>query len=290
MTRLREADVRPISGGLDAYDARLRKITGVSLRELASRAAGVDEALVLDGLDRITFAAVPVTSGLGVIGGFSDAVAAIVAHLGFDAFVTEHGDAAGTAEARERGADVLMMADDLRFEAVTPGRRPLADISAATAQGFVAGLELMNGGLEGESVLVLGCGPLGVAATEAISVRSATVALCDIDQGRARAAEERFGREALGGIQVEDTPRDALRRYRLIFDATNTGGFIEAAHLTPKTLVAAPGMPCALTPEAMAENRGRVLHDALEIGTATMAMQAAAILAGFAESEKAGEV
>jgi hypothetical protein len=52
-------------------------------------------------------------------------------------------------------------------------------------------------------------------------------------------------------------------------------------------LVAAAGMPCALTPEAMAENRDRILHDALEIGTATMVVQAAAGLARWVD---AGEV
>jgi len=54
-------------------------------------------------------------------------------------------------------------------------------------------------------------------------------------------------------------------------------------------MLAAPGMPCALTPEAMAENRDRILHDVLEIGTATMAVQAAANLAKSAETTKANE-
>ena len=88
---------------------------------------------------------------------------------------------------------------------------------------------------------------------------------------------------------MEDTPHTVFARYELIFDATNAGGFIEPAHLTPDTMLAAPGMPCALTPEAMAEYRDRVLHDALEIGTATMAVQAAAKLAMSAEAKKANE-
>ena len=78
---------------------------------------------------------------------------------------------------------------------------------------------------------------------------------------------------------MENPSQAVLKRYELIFDATNGGSFIEPAHLTPHSYVAAPGMPCGLTPEAMAENRDRILHDALEIGTATMAVQAAAMLA-----------
>jgi len=289
MTRLREDDIDLIPGQLDGYDARLKRMAGVSLRQLACRGAGVDEPLIMDVLDRVRIAAVPVTSGLGVIGGFSRTVAAIVSHLEFESFVTESSDVAGIAEAFERGADILMVADEDRFVAITPGRQQVVDNSRATAQGFVAGLELMKGGITGESVLVLGCGPVGVAATKALLDRGADVVLCDIQRERALAALREIGQDASDRIRVEDTPPAALRCYELIFDATNVGNFIEAADLTPRTMVASPGMPCALTPEAMAESRDRILHDALEIGTATMAVQAAAKLAISAENEKARE-
>ena len=276
MTRLKEDDIDQITRQLDDYDAHLIRMTGASLRQIACRAAGVDEALIIDLLDQVRIAAVPVRSGLGVICGFSGTVAAIVSHLGFESFVTESCDVAGIAEGFERGADILMLADDERFIALTPGGRHVVDNSRATAQGFVAGLELMRGGLVGESVLVLGCGPVGMTATKALIDRGANVALCDTKQERALAALREIGQEASNRIRLEDTPHTALGRYELIFDATNVGNFIEPAHLTPRTMVAAPGMPCALTPEAMAENRNRILHDALEIGTATMAVQAAA--------------
>jgi pyrrolysine biosynthesis protein PylD len=127
--------------------------------------------------------------------------------------------------------------------------------------------------------LVLGCGPLGAAATKALIDRGASVAICDIRKERALAALREIGQDAPDRIRVEDASQIVLERYELIFDATNVGSFIEATHLTPQTYVAAPGMPCALTPEAMAKNRDRILHDALEIGTATMAVQAASSLA-----------
>jgi pyrrolysine biosynthesis protein PylD len=118
MTRLKEDDIAPITRQLDGYDARLKRMTGASLRQIACRAAGVEEAVIIDALDRISIAAVPVTSGFGVIGGFSDAVAAIVAPLGFATFVTESSDVAGIVEGIERGADILMLADDERFVAI----------------------------------------------------------------------------------------------------------------------------------------------------------------------------
>ncbi len=286
MTRLNEGDIDRIPGQLDGYDARLRRMTGASLRQIACRGAGVDEALIINLLDQVRIAAVPVTSGLGVITGFSGTVAAIVSHLEFETFVTESCDDAGIAEGFERGADILMLSDDENFVAITPGRKKVVDNSRATAKGFVAGLELMKGGLTRESVLVLGCGPLGAAATKALIDRGASVAICDIRKERALAALREIGQDAPDRIQVEEASQIVLERYELIFDATNVGNFIEAAHLAPQTYVAAPGMPCALTPEAMAKNRNRLLHDALEIGTATMAVQAASSLARSAEYKR----
>ena len=103
MTRLTERDIHHIAQHLDEYEMHLKRITGSSLRQIACRGAGVDEALLVDLMDRVRFAAVPVSSGLGVIGGFCDTVAAIVSHLGFETFVTEGCDVAGIAEGIERG-------------------------------------------------------------------------------------------------------------------------------------------------------------------------------------------
>lgn len=289
MTRLKEGDIQDIRGGLKGYDVRLKRMTGATLRQIACHAAGVDEAQILDLLPGIRIAAVPVTSGLGVIDGFSDTVAAIVSHLGFDAFVTESSDAAGIAEGFEKGGDILFLADDDKFVAITEGWKEVVDNAQATAQGFVSALESMRGGLEGEWVLVLGCGPLGVAATRALLHRGASVAICDTRPKRALDALEEIGRDAPDRIRMEDNPHTALNRYELIFDATNVGGFIGPADLTPHTLVAAPGMPCALSPEAMAKYKHRVLHDVLELGTATMALQAARDLPKGPEAGKGNE-
>jgi pyrrolysine biosynthesis protein PylD len=286
MTRLKEDDIDPIRRNLGVYDARLMRMTGASLRQIACRAAGVEEDSILSILDRVRIAAVPVTSGLGVIRGFSETVAAILSHLGFGTFVTERCDVAGMAEGIERGADVLMLADDDRFVAITPARRQVVDNSRATAQGFVTGLELMKGGLGGESVLVLGCGRVGAAAAKALIARGASVSLRDIDQDRALAVLKKISQDAPDRVRIEGGPHIALERHELIFEATNVGGFIEPSHLTSYSVVAAAGLPCALTPDAMAENRERILHDALEIGTATMAVQAAAAFSNGPEAKK----
>lgn len=289
MTRLKATDIGPIAANLAGYDADLRRRTGLSLRQIACRAAGIQEEDLKKVMGGMTVAAVPVSTGLGVIEGFSEAVAAIVAHLGFRAFVTAHRDVAGLAEGMEMGGDILMLADDERFLAINPGRHQVVDNSKATALGFVAGLEAMNGGLAGASILILGCGLVGVAGAEALLERGASVALFDTDRERALIVSRELHPKASEPIRVEEEGDTALNRYELIFDATNTGGFIESDHLTAKTLMAAPGLPCALTPEALARHGDRVLHDVLEIGTATMAVQAALGLARGVGFGKAAE-
>ena len=290
MTRLRPAEMEPIPGNLARYDAELRRKTGLSLRQLACRANGIQEEEIQAVAGKVTVAAVPMSSGLGVIRGFSHAVAAIVAHLGFRVMVTHQVDVAGMAEAVERGGDILLVADDHRFIALTHGRHPLVDNAGATARGFVAGLEAMKGGVAGESVLILGCGPVGVAGAEALLARGASVTLLDTVRDRARSAFQALGPGGAGGLRVEEEEGPAVFcRYGLIFDATNAGGFMESGHLTPETVLAAPGVPLGLTPEAMAVHGDRVLHDSLEIGTATMAVQAAAEMARSSRPGKAGE-
>jgi 3-methylornithyl-N6-L-lysine dehydrogenase len=285
MTRLREEDLHASAADLLEYDRHLNRILGVSLRQLAIRAAGADEASVREVSSRARIAVVPVTSGLGAIRGFSGAVASIVSHIGFDAFVPGACDVAGIAEGIERGANILMLADDHRFIAVSPGRRQVVDNSRATARGFVTGLELMAGELAGQWTLVLGCGRVGVAATMALLDRGAKVALCDLQPERVQAILENLEPAARDKITIEESYRTALERYRLILDATDTGSFIAPGHVTPQTRVAAPGMPCALTPDAMEACRDRVLNDALEIGTATMAVQAVVNLAASEQAK-----
>ncbi len=307
MTRLTGADIGPILERLDEYDALLKQKTGASLRQIASRAAGIEEGAIMERPDRgpiaaasnrvraavvpsrVRVAAIPVRAGLGVINGFSDTVAGIASHLGFEAFVTDATDVAGLAEGIDRGANVLMLADDDRFIAFIPELGRTVDNAPATAQGFVAGLEFMRGGLSGASALVLGCGPVGVAGAKALLHRGADVALCDLRHERVEAALRALGHDAAERIRVEEDAELALPRYELIFEATNAGAFIEAAHLGPNALVAAPGLPCALTAEAMAKHGGHVLHDPLEIGTATMVLQAAAMMAGDVGAGRARE-
>ena len=57
MTRLKEADIQPIAGNLEEYDARLKRMTGASLRQIACKAAVIDEDRIAAVQDRARIAA-----------------------------------------------------------------------------------------------------------------------------------------------------------------------------------------------------------------------------------------
>ena len=242
-------------------------------------AAGIEEVAYLQRVaPSIKMAVVPIRSRLGVISGFAETVDGILVHLGFDARVAAHADVAGFADAVDMGAQVILAADDDRFVAFCPHQGKTVDNARATAKGYVAGLELMAGGLGGKAVLVLGCGPVGRWAVEALLMRQARVSVVDRVTKRAEDlagwVKDRFQTTIRVAL---DTDR-ALSIHDLIVDATSGPDVIHTRHLTASTRVAAPGMPCGITAHARKKLDGRILHDPLQIGVATMACEAVDII------------
>ena len=113
MTRLTEQMIRDIPSSLTEYDAVLRGHIGVGLRQLAEASLGAND--VDTGNWKV--AAVPITSGQGSIGGFSLCISALAHHLGYRSLVTQNTDVSGLHEAMAEGADIIILADDLRFVA-----------------------------------------------------------------------------------------------------------------------------------------------------------------------------
>jgi pyrrolysine biosynthesis protein PylD len=197
MTRLKPNDIETISAQLNQYDKELLSKTGHTLRGIACHALGIREEKLRSLCGSVSIGIVPISSGQGVIPGFSQTVAKIVRYIGFNAFVTGDADVAGIAEAVEKKARVIMMADDQRFVALNIARGLVVDNSEATGKGFTAGLELMAGGLKDQKVLVIGCGPVGQSSALAAIHRGAEVSVFDIDSQRsqvlAKAIMERTG-------------------------------------------------------------------------------------------------
>ena len=277
MTRLTSGDVQPLEGSLAAYDVHLKVATGLDLAGLALDAAGLpvdqDHRLRLANLD---MAVVPMTTGLGIIGGFSGSVASILSHIGCRSFVSQSTDVAGFAEAVARRPAAIFMADDRDFVAMDPERGNIVHNTPATAQGFASGLARMAGGVAGKEVLVMGCGPVGLHAAEALIALGAKLSLSDINPERCLALAAQL-RSTHRHSRIETQPASEKPKTELIFDATNTGDHIGTHMIAEKTFIAAPGMPCGITVAARRMLGHRLLHDPLQIGVATMAAKILAV-------------
>ncbi len=290
MTRLKTEDISGIVHRLDEYDKELETRTGHNLRSLACIAAHIPGKDLLRVIDQIHIAVVPIRTGEGIITGFSEAVQGIVAHLGFPAFITSQTDAAGIAEAVNRSADVIMMADDFRFIALNINIAPeftaffatentgrkvpgIADNNESTARAFVTGLDLMAGGLNNKPVFVIGCGILGKEAVLELFRRGAEPAIFDIDHSRMDTLIAEVDEVLHCRPAALESLEQGLGRFPLIFDASNAAGIIDESIIKPNTYIAAPGMPLGLTPGAYEQVFPRLIHDPLQLGTAVMAVK-----------------
>lgn len=274
MTRLTTDDILKIADGLDAYDEELVSKTGCTLKGIACRAGGIQESDFGKSSGDLLVGIIPLTSGQGIIGGFCDTVASIVAHIGCSAFVVQVADVAGLAEAYEKKADIIMLADDDRFVAIHTRSRQVIDNSEATGKGFAAGLSLMVGGLEKKEVLVIGCGPVGCAAARALVKLGSRVSIYDINVSRGDDLTNRIKKSLDTEIHIVKELDHALTQHRFIVDATPVADIIKINHITPDSYISAPGVPLGLNEAARSKVSDRLLHDPLQIGVATMTVGA----------------
>ncbi|MCK9175567.1 MAG: 3-methylornithyl-N6-L-lysine dehydrogenase PylD [Desulforhopalus sp.] len=265
MTRLKENDISQLGISLAAYDRLLCDRAGVGLAGIAAHATE-KECGKIDGLLRgMRVAAVPITYGQGVISGFSRAVQNIVEFLGASCFVTDRTSLQGLAEAVEKRADVIFLADDDYFLALRPSSGVTAENSAATGYGYGAALDLMSGGVNKRDVLVLGAGPVGQAAVGYLCRRGARVHLLDPDLSRTRAVVAQYP-----SVQTAGNILEAMERCDLILEATPAEKVIPLQAVTERTIIAAPGVPLGFDEQVEEALTGRFVHDVLEIGVATM--------------------
>jgi pyrrolysine biosynthesis protein PylD len=267
-------DIHHIVAGLTDYDKALIDKTDRSLRGIACYAAGVDESDMQCRLNDVLVGVVPITGGKGKISGFCDTVAGIVAHIGCRAFITRMADVGGLAEAFEKRADIVLLADDDCFIAIHVQSRRVVENAMATGKGFAAGLALMTGGLKGQKVLVLGCGPVGCSAAETLVQRGAHVAVYDIHRPHCQNLADKIKRLYDAEMAIEEELDPALAGHQYIVDATPAAGIISAHYITPETYVSAPGVPLGLDAAAQSIIGSRLLHDPLQIGVATMVIEA----------------
>ena len=269
MTRLTSSDVREIDGWAE-YDRLIRGQLGVDLPGLAAAAADLPAAEVRRGLAGRKLAAVSISSGEGVVGGFAAGLAAIGRRLGLEARVMEAPDEAGFIQAARWGADLVIHADDERF-LVRDRLGRTADNNPATSRAFVAALEMMAEGrsLAGREVVVLGLGVIGRGAALRLVELGAVPLMYDPDESRWPEAEAGRGPGKI--LRGREALAEALSRTSLIFEAVPSADVLDEKLWPAHPVVAAPGVPLAwpeswLRPGA----RGRLWHDPLQSGTAAM--------------------
>jgi 3-methylornithyl-N6-L-lysine dehydrogenase len=272
MTRLVTDQIISIPENLQKYDDELLARTGCTLSQLAAEAAGFNGNQAVKGC---RVAVIPVNSGQGTIRGFSEAVCAIAAHLGFQAYITGFSDVGGLVEAYEKNDDLVIMADDQFYAAINLNTRSVAKNDQATACGYTLALAKMAGGLGGKEVLLIGAGPVGREAGVALCRAGAIVIICDLDKKKeielAADLKREFGAQAvLNGMSLVQ----ALDRKPFIFDASPGDGFIPAVLVDENTLIAAPGLPLGLDEQALDKVGEHLIHDPLQIGTAVMLLKA----------------
>jgi 3-methylornithyl-N6-L-lysine dehydrogenase len=115
---------------------------------------------------------------------------------------------------------------------------------------------------------------VGAAATAMLLNDGAAVAIYDINGERAKNLAVAMDRIHHGQLEVETDLQHALARHHLLMDATDAAGFIHARAISDETYIAAPGVPLGLSRAALKKISGRLLHDPLQIGVATMALVA----------------
>ena len=274
MTRLTSFDIEGIASSLERYDSELVNKCGFSLAQICAAAAGYDVSS--NALSQCKVALLPITYGKGLIKGFSESVGAIISHLGARPFITRSYDVRGLAEAFASGAQILMLADDDCFTAINLISHKVVDNAAATARGYAVALDKMAGGLHNKNVLLLGAGRVGSEAAVALVELGANLIIFDIDKKAESTLVSKIKAKcnplARGGFSLDE----ALGLCSILYDASPGLHYISSEQVNGATLVAAPGMPLGLSPDAEQKVSGGLIHDPLQIGVGTMLYQAIA--------------
>ncbi|SHI92519.1 pyrrolysine biosynthesis protein PylD [Dethiosulfatibacter aminovorans DSM 17477] len=262
MTRLIEDWIIDIRYNMNSLENDLKMKTNMGYVELAAKSCGNEIQGFSRFVESASIAVIPVTTGQGVIGSFTDSVCSILSYMGFQAFITEGTDVNGLYEAFMKGVDIVFMADDDRFIAINRKNGSVSDNIIATARGFVVAAEGFWGGIEDKDVLLAGYGNVGKEMFGMIKSKKAKVFVYEQDLKK----HERILEE--GGILVD---RDEIKRFKYVLDATNTGNWLSTDLIKDDAAIVSPGVPISLNASSYELHGKRMIHDYLPIGVAVMA-------------------
>lgn len=259
MTRLTPDMIAGVPNDDIDLDSKLMNGTGKTMKGIAIEAAGLSDDI---DFSDYTAAVIPITSGMGVIGGFSKSVDAIVRRLGIRSHVTKGTDVLGFSEALIDGVDLILMADDSMFVAYNVHEKKFISNHFGTALGYSVVLKNAAGGIEGKDVLVIGAGYVGSRAAKLLRDMGAKVSITDKITEKAHSV----GKELeIGVIDDVDT---AISTHKYILNATPA--IFPGRLIMDGAVISTPGVPHYFDEEAWSKAKS-IIHDPLEIGVATMA-------------------
>jgi len=251
-------NIASINQRLPRLQKDYQAITKKSILELGHYASGT-AYLPLTVRQKLLVACVPITGGEGIISDFNETVALILREFAnVQAFVTDAVDVAGINEAILKDADLVYIADDDVCLCRNLRTGVTSDNGFATGRGFASLLYLSAQEKLDAEVLVLGAGKVGAGAFHFLQARGASLRWYDLKETSA--------------FDMDPTrlAKDWQNQtWKYIIDATTCPTFIDAQHICPGAVIAAPGIPFGVTPAGV-QKAGLVIHDELETGIMSM--------------------
>lgn len=254
MALLTPEDLENINRQLQEADSTVRRVTGLDIKGVCKDFYGTTPCCEKVGI-------VPVTSGNGIIGNFSESLRVITEYFGFDSFVTTMPDVSGYYEAVRNGAQIILMADDNTFLAHNLKNGKIANNQPCTGIIYA---EIASRYLKTDSkdVLAVGLGRVGFPGAAHLVNKGFRVYGYDADK-------------ALLGKTVSNlgiTPFDPEnpRKFSIIFEATPCADTVPESVISENCVISTPGIPCAISRELQEKYGVELVMEPLGIGTVSM--------------------
>ncbi len=254
MALLTPEDLENINRQLQKADSTVRRVTGLDIKGVCKDFYGTTPCCEKIGI-------VPVTSGNGIIGNFSESLHAITEYFGFDSFVTTMPDVSGYYEAVRNGARIILMADDNTFLAHNLKNGKIANNQPCTGIIYA---EIASRYLKADSkdVLAVGLGRVGFPGASHLVNKGFSVYGYDADKA--------LMEKTVSDLGITPFDPENPRKFSIIFEATPCADTVPESVISENCVISTPGIPCAISRELQEKYGVELVMEPLGIGTASM--------------------
>ncbi len=254
MALLTPEDLENINRQLQEADSTVRRVTGLDIKGVCKDFYGTTPCCEKVGI-------VPVTSGNGIIGNFSESLHAITEYFGFDSFVTTMPDVSGYYEAVRNGAQIILMADDNTFLAHNLKNGKIANNQPCTGIIYA---EIASRYLKADSkdVLAVGLGKVGFPGAAHLVNKGFRVYGYDADKALLE--------KTVSSLGITPYDPENPRKFSIIFEATPCADTVPESVISENCVISTPGIPCAISMELQEKYGVELVMEPLGIGTASM--------------------